>query len=62
MGCCNSRLKETKEKSNFSGDNDSGVGEQQTINDLINSNIKKRQKSFLNASQRKLTLQNSEYL
>ena len=61
MGCCNSRLKDAKENSNCNGEDERAEGDQRTINGLIASNMRKRQKSFITIAQKKLALQNGDY-
>ena len=62
MGCCQSRLKDAKEKSNFNDDDESCINNERTINDLIGNNMKKRHKSFLTIAQKKLAMQNSDFV
>ncbi len=62
MGCCNSRFKDAKDKVNFSQEDGKFEIGQRTINDLITSNMKKRQKSFLAVAQKRLTIKNSDLM
>jgi hypothetical protein len=62
MGCCISRLKDPKDKAINKEEDDCTEGDQRTINDLITSNMKKRQKSFKSIVQKKLAIQNSDFV
>lgn len=62
MGCCNSRIKDPKDKTNNKAEDQGVEGIERTINDLIKSNMKKRQKSFMAIGKKKLSLQNSDFM
>jgi len=61
MGCCNSRIKDRNGKSDFNDDDESCVNGQRTISDLITSNLKKRQKSFISIAKKRLATNTSDY-